>query len=328
MEKLDMKNPLVSVCIPAYNVENYVEEALKSVLEQTYSNIEVLVVNDGSIDKTKSILDSYNDSRLKVFHCLNRGAAASRNYALNQSKGKLIKFFDADDIMSQNMIEKQVEVLQGKNRCIASAEWGRFYDDKLETFKLNPERVWKNMHSTDWVVNSLKEGFNMMQPGIFLIPKRIIDQMGGWNEKLSLIDDFEYMLRILLNAEEIHFTSGARLFYRSGISESLSRQKSRKAMESAYLSTELGCQYILEKEDSQRTRKVCANIWQQRVFEFYPAFKDLVMKAEKHITNLDNPTVSLPAGPGLSLLSKLIGWKAAKTIHHFYYQKGFRPLFK
>ena len=322
--------PLVSICIPAYNAGKYIAEALDSVLGQTYSRIEVIVVNDGSSDETEAVLETYAkaDIRLKVFHRPNKGAAASRNYAFNQSKGELIKFFDADDIMSQSMVEQQVKVLHESQQYIASAEWGRFYNDDINTFQANPEEVWKDMKSVDWIIESLKEGGNMMQPGIFLIPRKIIEKIGGWNEQLSLIDDFEFMIRVLLAAERIRFTPDACLHYRSGITQSLSTQKSRGAMESAYRSTQLGCRYILEKESSERAQKVCANIWQQRVYEFYPACKDLANKAERHVANLGKPSIALPAGPGLKLLAKCIGWKLAKTLHYFYYQRGFNPIFK
>ena len=182
-------------------------------------------------------------------------------------------------------------------------------------------------HESYGLVNDLN-GLNMMQCALWLMPRTLLEKTGGWDERLSLINDFEFMIRVILHSKGICFTPNARLYYRSGITQSLSQQKSRKAMESAYLSTDLGCKYILTKEDSDRTRKVCANVWQQRVYEFYPACKDLAVKAEGHVANLGKPSISLPAGPGLKLLSRLVGWKIAKTLHYFYYQRGFNPVFR
>lgn len=109
------KMPLVSVVIPAYNAEPFIGEALRSVLAQSYRNLEVIVVDDGSKDATSRIAESIaaTDGRVSVLHQQNRGVAAARNLAIERSKGEYIAPLDADDIWYSEKIEKQVERMKG-----------------------------------------------------------------------------------------------------------------------------------------------------------------------------------------------------------------------
>ena len=104
-----MKNPLVSVIIPAYNSERYLDEALKSVFEQDYRPFEVIVVDDGSTDKTAVIARSYKD--VIYTYQSNKGPAAARNTGIENSRGKLIAFLDADDCWVPNKLNIQVDCL-------------------------------------------------------------------------------------------------------------------------------------------------------------------------------------------------------------------------
>src|SRR5579872_6727239 len=92
--------PLVSICIPAYNAARYIDATLGSMLNQTYKNIEIIIVNDGSTDETPRVLAKYaGRDNIHVLHTENRGQCAAANRAYRQAKGEYIKFFDADDLM-------------------------------------------------------------------------------------------------------------------------------------------------------------------------------------------------------------------------------------
>jgi len=301
--------PLVSVCIPAYNAEKYIAEALDSVLNQTYKNIEIIVCNDGSKDNTAIILEGYFAKGVKVIQQENKGQCAAANAAFYASHGEFIKFFDADDILSPNFIELQVQKINGKHDVVASSEWGRFFKDDKNTFIKNPENVWKDMQPIDWLVDSLSNGQNMMQCALFLIPRKLLKKSGLWDERLSLINDFDFFIRVLLSAQKILFTRDAVLYYRSGVESSLSKQKSRKAYESAYLSTDLGILKLLQTEDSPRTRKIAADQFQIWLYQFYPNFPDLVLLAESKVKNYGGSSYPIPARKPIQVLAKLIGWK-------------------
>lgn len=102
-------DPLVSIIIPVYNTEAYVVEAVNSALGQTYQNIEVIVVDDGSADKSLLLIKQINDSRLRVFTQINQGACVARNHGILEAKGEFIKFLDSDDILYPDAVAIQLE---------------------------------------------------------------------------------------------------------------------------------------------------------------------------------------------------------------------------
>lgn len=308
-------NPLVSVCIPAYNCENYIGKAINCLLAQTHENLEIIVVNDGSTDGTGHILKSIAHKRFQWVVQDNRGAAAARNKAYQLSSGEFIKFMDADDLLNVNCIASQLDKIKNKPGCIASAKWGRFYADDLSDFKLAPEKTWKDSRGIDWLVNSLVDaGSNMTQPGIFLIPRSVIETVGPWNEELSLMDDFEFMTRVIANCVEVLFCADAILLYRSGLGNNLSAKKSAIHMNSAFDSVGLGVQKILETRNDSRARLACANTYQRWAYQFYPYHNDLCNKAEMQIRGLGGSNLNLGGGSLILLLEKLIGWKGVKRV--------------
>lgn len=109
-----MKEPLVSVVIAAYNVENFLVKGIQYIRNQTYQNIEVIIVDDGSTDKTPMLCDllALQDHRIKVIHKLNGGSGSARNAGINASNGKYIYFFDVDDSLDLNYIKKSVELAE------------------------------------------------------------------------------------------------------------------------------------------------------------------------------------------------------------------------
>lgn len=94
-----MTVPLVSIIVPVYNVERYIDKCINSILEQTYPHIELLLIDDGSPDKSGAICDRYaqKDNRVRVFHKQNAGVSAARNTGINHAKGEFITFVDSDD---------------------------------------------------------------------------------------------------------------------------------------------------------------------------------------------------------------------------------------
>lgn len=309
-----MTQPLVSVCMPAYNAEKYIAAALDSILAQSYPRIELVVVNDGSKDSTGSILDSYREKGVKVIHQENRGQCAAANAAFRHSTGDYIKFFDADDLLSPNFIANQVNRLDGSVDAIASASWGRFQNDDLSSFHLEQEPVYQDMLPVDWMVAAFSEGHAMMQCALWLVPRKVLSKSGLWDERLSLINDFDFFARVILSSEKVLFTEDAVLYYRSGIESSLSGQKSKKAMQSAFLSVRKGTDAILGVEDSSRTRRLCANIYQSWAYQFYPRHKELFQSAQNEIDALGGSDFPFPAGGKSKLLARVLGWKKTQQL--------------
>lgn len=103
-----VEHPLVSVVVPAYNVASTIGETLDSIVRQTYSNIEIIVVDDGATDETPKILEKYRDKRLRVVRQVNRGLAGARNTGIHLAKGKYISFCDSDDVWEPEKLELHV----------------------------------------------------------------------------------------------------------------------------------------------------------------------------------------------------------------------------
>lgn len=130
---------LVSVIVPAYNVEQYIHECVQSITNQTYSNLEIIIVDDGSTDSTGSICDSLadHDSRITVIHKLNSGPSDARNMGIAHSHGEWIAFIDSDDFIARTFIETLIKAAYF-NKCeIAAIPFGRPFKDG-ETCILNP----------------------------------------------------------------------------------------------------------------------------------------------------------------------------------------------
>lgn len=111
MTNLSKENPKISVVVPVYNVQNYLRECIESLMAQTYQNLEILLIDDGSTDDSGKICDEYvqRDSRFQVFHNNNQGVAAARNFALNFVTGEFVGFVDSDDKCELTMFESLVK---------------------------------------------------------------------------------------------------------------------------------------------------------------------------------------------------------------------------
>jgi glycosyltransferase involved in cell wall biosynthesis len=315
-----MYKPLVSVCMPAYNAANYIDAAIRSILDQSYKNWELIIIDDGSTDNTAEIINSYQDDRIIASHQSNEGQSAAANKAFSLSTGELIKFFDADDVLSSGFIESQVIRLENKDDCIASAHWGRFYKDDLQTFMPMKKVEWEECSTIDWLISSFVDAQPMMQCGLWLIPRNILLESGLWDERLSLINDFDFFTRVLLNSKKI-LMCDALLYYRSGVPHSLSTSRSRKGIESAFLSIDKATSNLLGKENSESASLSCANVWKNFIYEIYPNHQDLIKIANERLAMLKKPSITFPSGGYSKLLLPLVGWKLLKRLQIFKRQK-------
>ena len=117
-----MNEELISIIVPVYNVEAYIHQCIKSIIEQSYKNLEIILVDDGSKDKSGKICDDYarKDKRIKVIHKKNGGLSDSRNAGITVATGKYIAFVDSDDWIEKNMYEKMYNECEkfGADICI------------------------------------------------------------------------------------------------------------------------------------------------------------------------------------------------------------------
>ncbi len=309
-----MSAPLVSVIIPAYNAEQWVGQAIDSALVQSWKEIEIIVVDDGSTDGTAELVGAIGEPQLTLIQQQNLGAAAARNHGLAMAKGDYIQFLDADDLLSDNKIKKQLEALaEAPADAIASCPWGRF-SDGLSEVQIAPEAVWQVSDPIEWLLVSFCGG-GMMQPGAWLCPRQVIDRAGPWDESLTLHDDGEYFTRVLLSCSRNVFVPDPLVYYRE-VAGSLSRSRGRKAMESALAVCESREKHLIEAIDNAEMRIAIATQYAQFAYEFSHAAPDLVRKAIGRIRGLNVSPVNCVGGQGFRVLVSKLGFRRALKVRN------------
>jgi len=218
----------ISVIIPTYNRAHIIKDALDSVLMQTYSNWECIIIDDGSTDHTEKIIMDYInlDSRfiyIKRPFSRNKGAATCRNIGLENAKGEYIQFLDSDDFIATNKFEVQINHLKKeKSTTIGTCRYGimrPIYEKPRILYGLNSFRTFKNPLNL-FRIFGFK--FNYFPPHVYLIPTVIVKKAGKWNEKLTVNDDGEYFSRVILNCSKIKFCNNTFAIYCTGAENRIS----------------------------------------------------------------------------------------------------------
>lgn len=208
----------VSILIPCYNSEKWLGETLDCCLRQTYPNIEVILVDDGSTDASLAIAQEYEkkDKRIHVFSQPNSGGCRARNLAFEKSTGDYIKYLDADDLMSDDMIEKQMERLDVINDpfAIATCSWQEFWNDTNVIF--NQRCIYKDYNNPIELLVDLWTKGEMFAITCYLVSRQLVSQVGVWDERLTKNQDGEFFCRVLSKASNILFCNSAKFYYRRG----------------------------------------------------------------------------------------------------------------
>lgn len=302
--------------MPCFNAAPFVRAAIESVLAQTWTDFELIVTDDGSTDGTFDAVSAVSDTRLRIMRAHGKGAAAARNQAFAVSTGDLILFLDADDLIGPRHLEA-LEARIDRRKCfISQSRWDRFRDDPAEA-RFPDRSTEADLSGADWLIRSWADARPMMQCGMMLIPRILIEAHGGWDERLSLIDDFEFFARILSRCDGVRFAPEARLYYRSGLVGSLSGRKSRRAVESHLLSLMLGTGHLLAVHDSVEARRVCAGLLQDFDHSHYPDHPDLRAKARARVTELGGSSIEPDGPPGFHAMRRFVGWRLARRFQRY-----------
>lgn len=184
-------NPLVSIIIPAYNAERYIARAIKSALNQTWRDIEVIVVDDGSTDRTAEIVRSFKDPRVRYIYQQNQNVGSARNHGIKESKGKYITFLDADDEYLPEKVEKQVEFLE------QNPKYQVVYCDTIQFYSDNPDKLFikKGEHPSGDIFEALLHS-SVINPNTVMMAKELLVKVGMFDERPNFPEDWELWLRI------------------------------------------------------------------------------------------------------------------------------------
>ncbi|MDB4902147.1 MAG: hypothetical protein JWQ63_1428 [Mucilaginibacter sp.] len=320
--------PLVSIIIPVYNSEKYLAECIESAIGQSWSNKEIIIVDDGSTDNSYNITQKYSGySYIKIIRQKNEGASAARNVGLNEASGDYIQFLDADDLLSKNKIESQINQLLNFTEHVALCGTVHF-EDGTEPTKQDVKHEWFSQGSddpVDFLIKLYGGGIigpnfgGMIQPNAWLTPKSLILKAGPWNEMRNPDDDGEFFCRVILSSKGIVYSADAVNYYRKfSTNDSLSGQKDRQASSNILKSTDLKVSHLLSHTNSWEAKLALSRLYYENALNFYPKYIDLSREAENKAKMIaPGYHHNNPYNSGIAKwLSKFIGWKAVSYLQY------------
>jgi glycosyltransferase involved in cell wall biosynthesis len=305
--------PLVSVLIPAFNAEKWIADTIESALAQSWKHKEIIVVDDGSTDRTLAAASRFAAKNVVVLRQENQGPSAARNHALSLCQGDYIQWLDADDLLSSQKIQRQVEKAQaiGNKRALLSSEWGYFaYRPHEATFQ--PTALWCDLTPIEWLIRKMDQNLHM-QTATWLVSRELTEAAGIWDERLLRDNDGEYFCRVILASDRIHFVPGAKVYYRMTSSNRVSYiGKSDKKKDSQLLSLQLHVKYARSLEDTERVRTACTRYLRAWLIQFYPERPDIVKALETLASGLGERLGRPSLDWKYCWIKRIFGWRAAK----------------
>jgi len=274
-------HPLVSVIIPAYNAEEFIFECIQSVINQTYRNLEIIIVNDGSSDGTLEVINSFRDPRIILVSQKNNGCSASKNQGLRFAKGNFIQYLDADDYLSSDKIEKQVDKICSNENHTAVCKTVIISDiDKINGLEIDTDLIQKGGEGKYFLLSlwGLNGKFGMVQPNAYLISRKIANEIGEWNEDISPSpdEDGEYFARVLLATETVNYTEGINYYRKTLSKNSLSQNFSLQRAFNLLDTVELKFNHLFKVENTNRIHKLYQLNISQVTYQFGVQYPKLI----------------------------------------------------
>jgi len=305
--------PLVSILVPAYNAEEWLGYTLQSAVAQTWPNKEIIVVDDGSRDRTAEVARRFASKKVTVISTANQGVAAARNDAMRLCQGDYIQWLDADDLLAPDKIELQLRALQGldEKRTLLSGPWAHFYY-RTRNAQFVPDSLWQNLSPLEWLLRKMSQNLHM-QPATWLTSRELAEATGPVDTRLHHDDDGEYFCRVILACQSIRFVSEARVFYRVTTSNRVSYVgNSDKKREALLLSMKLHIKYLRSLEESERVRKACVIYLQNWYDNFYPERPDMISELQSIAAELNGHLEVPRLRRKFAWMEPLLGRNAAK----------------
>lgn len=309
--------PLVSIVIPVYNGQNFLKDAIDSALAQTYRNVEILVVNDGSTDggATEKVALAYGD-RVRYFSKPNGGCASALNYAVQHARGQYISWLSHDDLFTQTKIEKQIAFLaqQGDpGSSIVYGDYSVFYGDSTQRSNVPAVKI-PNVRPEDF--RYFLTTHNILHGCTLLIPKRAILHHGMFDESLKTVLDFDLWFK-LARTERFLYLPGVVVHARAHPDQDTNRKRDIHMKEA----NDLLARFAEELSDSE----IKAGSKQRGVAGYYIIAESLLRRnfndaashvlklAEKAVTEAVGSSATLEAGGNEALASLFLIARNAVT---------------
>lgn len=317
-----MRSKLVSIIIPAYNAEDFISECIQSVINQIYRNIEIIVINDGSTDGTLDIINSFTDQRLILVNQENKGCSASKNQGLRIAKGDFIQYLDADDYLSPDKIEMQVDKLSINENHIAVCKTVIISDnDKINGLEIDTDLIQNGGAGKDFLLSlwGLNGKSGMVQPNAYLISRKIATEIGEWNEEISPSpdEDGEYFARVLLATETVCYTKGVNYYRKASNANSLSQNFSFQRALNLLDTVELKFTHLFKVENTKRIHKLYQLNISQVAYQFGVQYPKLIDYSLQKIQDNQMNTLRIQNPLLFKFLSYFIGFKNTLLLKRF-----------
>ena len=285
----DENKDLVSIILPCYNAEKYIEKCIKSIIDQTYKNIELIIVDDGSTDNTLKILNKYkeNNKKIKIIEKANTGVSDSRNVGIQAANGKYIMFIDADDFYEKDAVEILYDALIKNNVNVARARYKRIDNNRIiEESKISK---FNDFNIEDIIYNILKGNISCYVWVLIINRQTLEKHKIKFNNDLKIMEDTLFYIQ-LIKKEKIYFLD--KIIYNYVENSSSATRNIKKTL--------ITYKEMLRAEEKIIDELENNNLWNER-------FKNVII--EKMIINgISNCTWNLYKSKNKQLLKEYLNY--------------------
>jgi glycosyltransferase involved in cell wall biosynthesis len=308
-----VSDPLISILVPCYNAAAWIGPALRSAREQSWRNWEIIVVDDGSTDRSFEIAREFAGPNCQVLPQERGGASAARNAAYAAAQGDFIQYLDADDLLAPDKLERQMQAVRSSEPGLLSFSSALHFFETPEGGErhFHPARLGPGGGDPREFLIDLWIGAGMVQTGQWLSPRALIEKAGAWNEELSVDDDGEFFARLVLAANRIEPVPAACIYYRKFRN---GRNLSASAgVASRMRAAQLKSTYLLARGFEARAEEAVRRLITREIVAAYPAFSKASAEGLDFLRQRGlEMAKDLEGSPWFRRLYPIIGWKAAR----------------
>jgi glycosyltransferase involved in cell wall biosynthesis len=307
-----MKTPLVSIITPFYNAEKYLACTIQSVIDQTYNNWELLLIDDGSTDGSYAVATTFNDSRIRIIKQENGGQCEATNSALKLVDGEFIQLLDADDLMHPQKTANQIKKMVNNEDYLGVSKWCYFYETPKDAI-IKDEPVFFSGSVVDWLYQ-LWANDTMMHTNSYIMHRSLLNKLDSYfDESLLFNVDFDFFTRLALVSKGIIYTEDAIGYYRKGVKGSKTFNASFAKQRSALAARVKAIRYLLKKNDSSKAKEAAKMALTLLTYS-YPA---LLPYSKQAIQDLGLDGFGKFGGSKFKAISSVFGYENAIRIKKF-----------
>lgn len=213
--------PFFSVIIPLYNKEDYIESTLQSVINQTFQDFEIIVVNDGCTDNSLEIVNSIKDKRIEIIQQKNLGLSSARNTGIKKAKATNFAFLDADDLWTKDYLEIMYRlIIDNKTHSVFGCPVTIFYDEKVVNLEKSPFKD----ANVKIISNYFKLGRNLFGFSSVVIKKHVFDDVGYFKTNINFGEEEDFNIRCFQKHQLVYYNT-SKAYYRKGVNNQLTKPR-------------------------------------------------------------------------------------------------------